>query len=285
MTLLLSGLALGSVYALVAIGYNLVFISSHSFNFAQAQLMMVGAFVAFAGYVTFDLPVVVIIALAALVVAVLSSIEERIAVRPVKDTHTQLITTLGFGTILTGAVTIIWGTQPRAVPFVTSNEVITILGGRVYPAEIALIVFAVALVVLILLYFRRFLGGLALVAMSQDTEAAALRGVNVRKLAFLTFAVTGALSGVMGVFLGPKTFAFAALGASLALKGFVALAVGGFGSFTGGLIGGFAVGLVETFSARYLGTSYALLSVFALLMIVLMLRPEGLFGKIPERAV
>lgn len=285
MTLIYAGLSLGAVYALVAIGYNIVFVASRSFNFAQAQLMMIGAFVAYTGHVTFGLPAIAVVVLAMVVVMVIAAIEERIAVRPVADHQTQLITTLGFGTVLTGLAQLIWGTQPLEVPFIGSKDAFTFAGGRVYSFEIGLVVMAVLLVVGIHLYTRRRLNGLAVVAMSQDAEAAVLRGVNVRTLAFAAFAVTGLLAGLMGFFIGPKTFAVATLGSALALKGFVALAIGGFGSFYGGLAGGFTVGLVEEHAARYLGSEYSNLSVFVILLLVLMIRPTGLFGKVQERMV
>jgi branched-chain amino acid transport system permease protein len=285
MTLIYAGLSLGAVYALVAIGYNIVFIASHSFNFAQAQLMMIGAFVTYSAYVTFGLPTIVVVPVAMAVVALLASVEERIAIRPVADHQTQLITTLGFGTILTGVAQLIWGTQPLQVPFAAGDTVLTIFGGRVFPVEVALVVFAVGLVVIISAYTRRRLSGLAIVAMSQDEEAATLRGIGVRKLAFASFAVTGMLSGLMGVVIGPKTFAVATLGAALALKGFVALAIGGFGSMYGGLLGGLIIGVVEQYVARYLGSHFSNLSVFVVLLLVLMIRPTGLFGRVQERMV
>jgi branched-chain amino acid transport system permease protein len=285
MTLIYAGLSLGAVYALVAIGYNLIFIASHSFNFAQAQLMMIGAFVTYMAYVKLGLSSALVIMLAMAVVAIAASIEERIAIRPVADHQTQLITTLGFGTALTGVAQLIWGTEPLPVPFAGGDRVLTIFGGRIFPVEVVLIAFAVVLVVAIHFYTRRFMSGLAVVAMSQDDEAATLRGVGVRKLAFAAFAITGALSGLMGVLIGPKTYAVATLGAALALKGFVALAIGGFGSMYGGLIGGLVVGLVEQHVARYLGSHFTNLSVFVVLLLVLMIRPTGLFGRPQERMV
>jgi len=285
MTLIYAGLSLGAVYALVAIGYNIVFIASRSFNFAQAELMMVGAFVTYAAYVRLELSTILAVILAMAVVGLIATIEERIAIRPVGDHQTQLITTLGFGAVLTGVAQLVWGTQPLQVPFAGGSDVLTIFGGRVFPVEVALVVFAVGLVVAIAAYTKRRLNGLALVAMSQDEEAATLRGIGVRRLALASFVVTGALSGLMGVLIGPKTFAVATLGAALALKGFVALAIGGFGSMYGGLLGGLAVGLVEEYVARYLGSQYSNLSVFAVLLLVLMIRPTGLFGRVQERTV
>src|SRR6185369_9838602 len=130
---------------------------------------------------------------------------------------------------------------------------------------------------------RRTMLGLALLAVVEDREAAQLRGVNVRRMALGAFAFSGLLAGLLGPLIGPKTFAVATLGSALALKGFVALAIGGFGSVPGGLVGGFAVGLVEASAGRWLGSAYADLSVFAMLLLVLLVRPTGLFGRVRER--
>ena len=285
MTLLLGALAIGAVYALVAIGYNVVFISSGTFNFAQAQLMMVGAFMAYVGLVTYELPVVVVLVGAAAVVGGLALLEERIAVRPVADHHTQLVTTLGFATVLNGATQLIWGGAPLTVPFFASNEVVDLLGGRVYPVELALIAAAVIMVVALTVASKRLMLGMALVALSEDREAAMLRGINVRRLIAGAFAFSGMMAGAVGLLVGPKTYAVATLGASLAVLGFVALAIGGMGSMPGSLIGGLVVGLVVTYSARYLGSEYANLSVFAALIAILVIRPSGLFGRATERVV
>ncbi|EME19951.1 branched-chain amino acid ABC transporter permease [Rhodococcus triatomae] len=285
MTILWSGLALGAVYALVAIGYNIVFISSHTFNFAQAQLMMVGTFVAYTGLVTLELPVLVVAVLATVTVMILAGLEEIVAVRPVADHQTQLVTTLGAATLLNGATQLIWGSEPLTVPFFGSNEPITVLGGRTYPVEITLLVLATVLVIVLGLIGRRTMTGLAMLGVSEDREAATLRGVNVRALALGAFAASGALAGFLGLFVGPKTFAVATLGAALAIKGFVALAIGGFGSLPGALIGGMTVGVVESFAALELGSQYSNIAVFVVLIVILMVRPAGLFGRVHERIV
>jgi branched-chain amino acid transport system permease protein len=284
-TLIWSSLALGAVYALVAIGYNIVFISSNTFNFAQAQLMVVGTFIAYTGLVTLKLPVIVVALLAGVAVMVLAGVEERIAVRPVHDAETQLVTTLGFATLLGGATQLIWGGEPLSVPFFGPDGVITLAGGRVYPVEIALLLLMVVLLVLLSWISRRLMLGLALVGMSEDREAAQLRGINVRRLAFQAFAASGLLAGVSGLFIGPKTFAVATLGAALALKGFVALAIGGFGSIPGAVVGGLTIGVAEQFAARYLGSEFANLTLFIILIVILMIRPAGLFGRAKERVV
>lgn len=285
MTLIWGGLALGAVYALVAIGYNIVFIASKTFNFAQAQLMMVGAFVAYSSLVTWDLPWPVAILLAAIAVGIVAAIEERIAIRPVKDVHNVLVTTLGASIFLDGAAQLIWGSQPLAVPFFAGNDAVTLFGGRIYPVEIALILIVIVLVALLVLISRRSMIGLVLLGMSEDREAAQLRGVNVRAMAFSAFVAAGALAGLLGLFVGSKTFAVSTLGAALAIKGFVVLAIGGFGSIPGTLVGGLLVGLSEAFASRYLGGEYANLTVFLILIAVLLVRPAGLFVRAKERVV
>ncbi len=285
MTVLLGGLALGAVYALVAIGYNIVFISSKTFNFAQAQLMMFGAFIVYTGVSVFGLNPIIAALIAMIVVAGVAYLEFVLAIRPVRDQHNVLVTTLGAAVLLDGSAQLIWGGEPLKVPFFAGDEAINFLGGRVYPVEIALVVVVAVLVAGFAIYGKTSLTGLALRGMSEDTEAAQLRGVNVRRLALTTFIFAGALAGLLGVFVGPKTFAVATLGAALALKGFVVLAIGGFGSMHGAAVGGVIVGLTEALAARYFGGEFAVLAVFILLIVILLLRPSGLFVRTSERTV
>jgi branched-chain amino acid transport system permease protein len=279
------GLALGAIYALVALGYNIVFVSSNVFNFAQAQLLMLGTFVAFWGSVTLKLPTVVVFLLCAVVVGVVAVIEERTAIRLVRGTEGLLVTTVGFATLLDGITQVIWGGQPLQVPFFGPTKVLDLLSGNVFPVELVLIGAAVVLAVGFVAITRGSMLGIALLAVSEDREAALMRGINVRAVAIGAFAVAGVVAGLLGPLIGPKTFAVATLGSSLALKGFVAMAIGGFGSAPGALIGGFAVGLIESESARYLGESYSTLMIFLALLLVLLLAPNGLFGHARERTV
>lgn len=285
MTIIWSGLALGAVYALVAIGYNIVFLSQKTFNFAQASLMMLGAFITYVGIVVWGLPWWIVGILSAVIVGIIAAIEERIAIRPVKDMHNLLVTTLGVSIIIQGVAQLIWGGEPHRVPFVAGDQVVEVLGGNVYPVEIALVAVVILLVVALTQFAKRSLTGIALMGMSEDREAAQLRGIDVRRFAFLAFVFTGVLAGVLGLVVGPKTYAVATLGASLALKGFVVLAIGGFGSLTGTLAGGLIVGLTEALASRYIGADFANISVFLILIFILMAKPTGLFTRRKERTV
>ncbi len=285
MTTVWAGLSVGAIYVLVALGYNIVFIAAGTFNFANANLVMAGVFIAYWGLAQHALPVFVVFLIGGLGIMALAGLEERVAFRPVKHLEGHLVTSVGAAALITGAVQLIWGVQALQVPFFRDNAPITFLGGRVTPDELWLIGLAVVLSAAFFLALRLTMLGLACLATSEDSEAARLRGVNTRWLAFGAFAASGALAGVIGPFVGPKTYAFAALAAALALKGFVAMAMGGFGSIPGCVVGGFAAGMVESLTARYLGGTYQDLMVFALLLLVLMLRPTGLLGERVERAV
>ncbi|MCW3841490.1 branched-chain amino acid ABC transporter permease [Micromonospora yasonensis] len=285
MTPIWSGLSIGAVYALIAIGYNVVFIAYTTFNFAHAQLMMFAIFVTYWGLVVAELPVLLIFAIAAVGVGLIALLEEFVAIRPVKGAHAHLVTTLGMATLLDGTTRLIWGDQVLKVPAVGSDATFTLLGGRISVPEVVLVVSVVAIAVAMIVYSRRSLTGLALLAMAEDRDAALLRGINVKRLALGAFVFTGVLAGLTGPLVGPKTFAVSTLAAALALKGFVALAIGGFGSLPGALLGGFLVGLVESLTGRWLGSQLPTIMVFVVLLLILMLKPTGLFGTTRERMV
>lgn len=287
MTTIWSGLATGAIYALVAIGYNITFVWAGLLNFAHAQFIVVGCFVAYWGLSEQGLPVVVVLALVTVAGAVLGVAEERLAIRPLagRGGHNELVTTVGTATIITGILLVIWGPDPLRVPFVGPGGTLTLLGGRVTTVELLLIGLAVSSGIAIHIWSKKTRAGLAGLARVEDAEAAALRGVNVSRMSFLAFAAAGGFGGLLGVLVGPETFAVAFLGTVLAVKGFVALTLGGVGSQMGAVIGGLLVGLAEAMSARWVGADFANGTVFLLFLAVLLLRPTGLFGGRALRTV
>lgn len=282
-----TGLSIGAIYVLVAIGFNIVFLASGTFNFAQPQYLMLGTFVAYAVAVSHGMSPWVAIAVGAAVGCAVGALEERLAVRPLAGSgvHGELVTTVGWATMMQGAVLLIWGSQPRAVPGVASGRVISLLGGRLTITDLVLIVIAVMFAVGLHVLTRSTIVGLASLATSEDREAAMLRGVNVRRLSIGAFCVAGALMGALGPVVGPKTYAIFSIGSVIVLKAFFAMSIGGFGSNIGALIGGMGVGMVETFTNRYLGSNYVDVIIFALFLTLLMVRPTGLFGERAERVV
>ncbi|WP_405148223.1 branched-chain amino acid ABC transporter permease [Sphaerisporangium sp. NBC_01403] len=288
MTTVWAGLATGAIYSLIAIGYNVVLLASGTFNFAHAQLLMVGTFLAYAGAVTFGLPVVVTVLFAAVGVGVVALLEERIAIRPLlgrSDAHGALITTVGAATILDGLAAAIWGRQPLTVPSGLPDHPLELLGGTVRPVDLVLIALTLLLGVGLHLWSRYSLLGLASLASAEDRQAASARGINVRLLGVGAFVLAGVIAGAFGLLVGARTYATFDLGHALSLFGFVAIAIGGSGSQLGGLIGGFATGLIYAFAARYIGAAYPQLVVFGVFLLILFLRPRGLFGAALERRV
>lgn len=286
-TAILTGLVLGSIYILVALGYNIVFLASGAFNFAQAAVVMLGAFVASTYGVERGLPTLIVILLAALIGAVVGIATELTAIRPVvgKGLHGELVTTVGVSTILTGLVVVIWGVDIRPVNPIVSSDAVTILSGRVTVDGLILIAVAIVSCLGLWAWSRLTLGGLASLAVSEDRQAATLRGINVNYLSILATAAAGAIGGAAGVFVGTQTLAVPTIAAVLTLNSFLVLIIGGMGSFPGLLIGGLVVGILEALTGRYLGSEYVTLMLFALLLAVLLVRPEGLFGQKVNRVV
>ncbi|GAA0402879.1 branched-chain amino acid ABC transporter permease [Acrocarpospora corrugata] len=288
MTTVWAGLATGAIYSLVAIGYNVVLLASGTFNFAHAQLLMIGTFLAYTGAVTLGLPVVPAVLLAAAGVGALALLEERTAIRPLlgrSDAHGALITTVGAATILDGLAAALWGRQPLTVPSGLPDRPLELLGGTVRPVDLVLIGLTLLVGVGLHLWSRHSLIGLASLASAEDRDAASARGINVRLLGVGAFVLAGLIAGAFGLLVGARTYAVFNLGHALALFGFVAIAIGGAGSQLGGLIGGFATGLIYAFAARYVGEAYPQLVVFAVFLLILFLRPRGLFGTALERRV
>jgi len=285
MTTILAGLSVGAVYALVALGYNIVYIGSGTLNFAHANLMMLGVFLAYWGLVQLGWPIIGILLVSLLIVALAAVAEERLAIRPVRQIQGQLVTMVGAATLITGIIEIAWGQQTLSVPAFFSSTPTHVLGGAVVPDDLVLIGLAIVLTAGFALVSRFSMLGLAALAVSEDRDAAQMRGISVRRMQFGVFAVSGAIAGLLGPFIGPLTFASYTLPGSLAVIGFVALALGGYGSIVGATIGAFAIGLVQQYTNRYIGGSYENLMVFAILIAVLMIVPNGLFGARRERVV
>ncbi|MFF0366429.1 branched-chain amino acid ABC transporter permease [Micromonospora sp. NPDC005087] len=287
LTTLLAGLSVGAVYALVAIGYNIVFIPSGVVNFAHAALIMVGTFVSYWGLATQGWPIWAVVPVVALVVGAIALVEERVAVRPIfgSGVHGELVTTLGAALLLEGIAVVVWGDQPLTVPVPGVDTPVSVFGGRAIVADLLLVLIAVALALGLHEWTRRSIHGLAGLAASEDRVAAMLRGVNVRRMTMIAFVISGLLAGALAPLMAAKTLAITTLGSALAVKGFVAFAVGGFGNIRGALVGGLLIGVVEATGQRYLGSQYAGLLLFALLLVLLLVRPGGLFVSHKERVV
>ena len=286
-----SGLVQGAIFAIVACGFTVSQLPSGVFNFAQGALIVCGTYLTYFWYTSLGLSAVPAIVLNVLSGLALGVLCELTTVRPLRWSRiahggpSELVTTVGMATALIGAVGLLWGTLPLQVPWHGPNQVVSFLGIRALPVEITVVAGAIVVAVGLHAWFRFTRLGQACMAVSEDRNAAMLRGINVSALSLGAFAAAGALATLAATAIGPITFAVPTIGNTLALSGFVAIAIGGEGRFIGALIGGLLVGLVSSFAVRYLGANYSNLSILFILLVTLTIKPRGLGGAAEARVV
>ena len=281
--LIVGGLSMGSIYGLVALSYSVIFNTTNVINFAQGELVTVGALLGFTFYVVWKIPLILTIALAAIVVAFLALVVERISVRPVKDISQNVIwimSTFGFGIALKHTAMLIWGKSPLPFPkFVGGDDPIRVLGLLILPQEIGIFLIAILCTVTFEIYRKKTIFGTAVRATALDRETASIMGINTDHVIYFSFAISGILSAICGILVSPLTFADPAMGIVLGVKGFVAMIVGGLGSASGALLGGLFLGLIETFSATLISSLWKDVMTFLVLIFVMLIKPSGFFGK------
>jgi branched-chain amino acid transport system permease protein len=285
--LVFSGLALGSMYALVALGYNITYATSQTVNFSQGQSVMVGAVVAYALYVGagWPLPLAILVTLVAL--AALGVLVERIAVRPFlrASSIAWLLSTIALGIIAENVVMILFGKDARAFPSSLTQKPWMILGAGVYPHELLVPVAGLSVMVVVELAFRRTLAGKALRAVAFSHDAASLMGIDVNRTITAAYALSSMLAGVAGILLAPLLNVSATMGTTIGLKGFAVAIIGGIESARGIVLAGFLYGIFEAVVAGYLGTGVREICGFALVILMLLVRPSGLLGVARLRRV
>ncbi|QFG26146.1 branched-chain amino acid ABC transporter permease [Actinomadura sp. WMMB 499] len=290
MTTVWTGLAIGAVYTLVAVGYNITMAQSGIFNFTQGQITVFSCFFAWFTMVDLGLPWWLAAGAGAVVCGLIGLLVELLAIRPVvarhgAHGHAVLVTTVGAFVVILGALAATWGQSPKTLPFFGGTETITLLGGKLSPVDLWLVAAAVAAAVGMHVVSGRTAWGLSGRAATDNPDAAKAKGVNVTALRTTAFMLAGGLAGLLGPVVGPKIGVDVSVAVSLTIYGFVAVALGGFGSYLGCLIGGVAVGLLEAGAGRYFGAEYPPLILFGLLVAILLARPTGLLGNRGLRVV
>ena len=276
---LVGGLGMGAVYALVAMGFSIVYRTMGLVNFAHADVVMIGAFLAATLFVTMHLPFVVAITAAVLLTAVIGLGIERI-LRPLesKDLNLMLIGTIGFGIVLQSVAILIWGSFGVAVPTPIPNIPIDVVG--IIVTTYQLFVLAVSGIVMLVLYLflDRTKLGTAMQAAAMDRSAATAMGVNVSSSNAIAFAIGSGIAAVAGALVGPLLYVNPALGVYVGIKGFAAAILGGFGSIPGAIVGGLIFGLIEAFASGPL-SAYSELLTFVVFAGAMMVRQTGIFGE------
>jgi branched-chain amino acid transport system permease protein len=286
--LLVAGVSLGCVYALVALGFVLIYKATETVNFAQGDLMMLGGFFALTASVILGWPYWATILFAVAAMAVTGMLIERLVLRPVlgQPAFTVVMITIGIGFVLRGIVTMIpgWGTDTYTFPTPFADGTFKI--GEVIFAvqQVAVIGMTAALVAVLYLFFRYSKLGVAMQATSQNQLAAAYMGIPVRRVNMMIWGLSAGVAAFAGILLAPVTFVHSNMG-FIGLKAFPAAVVGGFGSVPGAIVGGLIIGLVEAFAGRYLPEGFKDVAAYVVVLAVLLVKPSGIFGETARKKV
>lgn len=285
--LIVTSLAIGSVYGLVALGFVLLVNSTNILNFAQGEFAMVGAFVMYSLAVEWHVPYAPAFVLTLLIAGVVGIVFERVAYRPMKqaDIATYLAATIAAAVLMRNVGLKIWGPVPYSFQQPFGMRMLVFHGVRVRPQDLLIVAFTAVLVLALYMVLFRTRVGKKLRAMSQDRATAQLLGIRVLRMGTLTFIAASMIGAVAGVLVAPVYFVNLDMGFTMGLKAFVATIIGGWGSVPGAIAGGLVVGLVETFATAYVSSVYKDVFAFLLLIIFLIILPRGIFGeKIADKA-
>ena len=282
---LVNGLSLGSVYAIIALGYTMVYGIAKMLNFAHGDIIMVGAYVALLSMTQAGMPPAAAVLAAAVVSTVLGGVIGRIAYKPLRNAASSLavlVTAIGVSYLLQNLALLIFGANPQTFSSVITWKGLTLAEGELSISGVTIVTIAVCIVIMIALvtFVQKTKPGQAMRAVSEDKGAAQLMGINVNGTIALTFAIGSALAAIAGVLL---CSAYPSLtpytGAMPGIKAFVAAVFGGIGSIQGAFIGGLLLGIIEILGRAYISSQMADALVFAVLIIVLLVKPTGLLGK------
>ncbi len=275
-----AGLTGGAIYALVALGFGVVHNTMGIVNFTQVDFVSLGGMVLYSALFAAGLPMPAALAAAILGVTLVAIAVEELGVRPSRSqSHLVLIfLTIGLSIILRGLMKLVWGKNRLAVPSLSGDTPVHLLGAAILPQTLWILALTALAIVLLMLFFRRTNLGLAMRAVATNEAAAAVVGLRVWRVKAASFALAGALGGLAGCLVTPITTLSYDVGVLLGLKGFAAAILGGFGSFPGAILGGLILGLLESLGAAYISSAYKDVIAFVVLLLVLFIRPRGLLG-------
>ena len=281
---LINGISIGAVYAIIALGYTMVYGIAKMLNFAHGDVIMVGAYISFCVTNYLGLPAIVSIVAAMAICTLLGILIEGLAYKPLRGTPSLavLITAIGVSYFLQNAAQLIWGAAPKNFTSVVTMAPIKLFnGGLVITGEAILTVVVSALVMVgLTLFTTKTKTGKAMRAVSENRDAAQLMGINVNRTISTTFAIGSALAAVAGVLLCSTVPTLQPTTGSMpGIRAFTAAVIGGIGSMPGAMLGGVLLGVIETFSKKYISTEFSDAIVFAVLIVILLVKPAGLLGK------
>jgi branched-chain amino acid transport system permease protein len=275
-----SGLTIGAVYAVVALGFTIIYNASDVVNFAQGEFVMLGGMITVFAYAA-DLPLPLAALVAIIVTALIGVALNKLAIEPARGAPvvSLIIITLGASIFIRGVTQIIFDKQLHRFPSFSGDDPIRFLGATILPQSLWVVAGGVAVFIALWLFFTQTLIGRAVLATSNNRVAAQLVGINTKWVMTLSFAISAGIGAFAGVLVTPITLVAYDVGIALALKGFAGAMLGGMGNPKGALVGGILLGLIEALTAGYLSSQYKDAAAFIVILAVLFVMPEGLFGK------
>lgn len=280
MQFLLSGVTVGAVYALVALGFTIIYNASDVVNFAQGEFVMLGGMITVMAY-TAGAPLPLAALAAVVATAAIGVAMNKLAIEPARGAPvvSLVIITIGASIFIRGAAQLVFGKQIHTFPAFSGDDPIRILGATILPQSLWVIAGSVAVFVGLWLFFTRTLLGRAVLATSNNRLAAQLVGINTPFVMTLSFAMSAGIGALAGVLVTPITMTSYDVGLAFALKGFAAAMLGGMGNPKGALAGGFTLGVLEGLTAGYISSQYKDAAAFIVILAVLFFMPQGLFGR------
>jgi len=277
----LSGLSTGAIYALIGIGFSIIYNSTGIINFAQGEFVMFGGMLTIFFLNVMQLPLWAAIPCAIAVATVAGILFERLAIRPLRHATpiNLVIITIGGSILLRGVAMLLWGKDTHAVPPFTGEDPISIGGATILPQHLWILAITVVIILVNKFYFYHTISGKAMRACSYNPRAAGLVGIDVRKMVLFSFMISSALGSLAGIIVAPLTMTSYDVGIMLGLKGFCAAIIGGMSSGMATVIGGLILGILESLGAGLVSSGYKDAIAFIILLLILFIRPQGLFGK------
>jgi branched-chain amino acid transport system permease protein len=277
----LSGLSTGAIYALIGLGFAIIYNSTSIINFAQGEFVMLGGMLTLFFYVTLQFPLPVAIILAVLAATAAGALFERLAISPLKDADPLIlvIITIGGSILIRGIAMLLWGKDTYALPMFSGNEPIILWGATIMPQNIWIFGITIIIIIANRLFFHHSIVGKAMRACSFNRVASSLVGIDVKHMVLFAFAISSAMGAVAGIIIAPLTMTSYDVGIMLGLKGFCAAIIGGMSYGIGTVAGGLIVGVLESLGAGLISSGYKDAIAFVILLLILFVRPEGLFTK------
>lgn len=279
---LINGISLGSVYAIIALGYTMVYGIAKMLNFAHGDVIMVGGYIAFCATSYLGLPVIPSVLLSVFVCTVLGIVVEKLAYKPLRNATSLavLITAIGVSYFLQNAALLIWSSNPKAFPNMVDLPPLVIGNLQISAVSLVTIIACIIIMVVLTLFTNRTKMGKAMRAVSEDKDAARLMGIHVDATISLTFAIGSGLAAIAGALLcSAYPTLMPTTGAMPGIKAFTAAVFGGIGSIPGAMLGGILLGIIEIFGKAYISTQLSDAIVFTVLILILLVKPTGLLGK------